>query len=131
MTRTSQKNASLDVLYGNMRIRRVEADPLAGTLIVRAVCVEGEEQTALYQDVLYSQLDPNAEGKRIAIVVELTPDELRGGKHQSPAARFQRDCELDNMDAVEEMSRRGYRLFLHFVGQSDEFLVVAKGLRVT
>ena len=118
------------VLYGNVRVRSVETNPLTGTLTLKAAYAEGQEQKIQYEGVLYSQIDADTEGRRVAIVTELTPEELRGEKHQSMAARFQADCGLNSLDAVEEMNRRGYRLFSHFVGKSDELIVVAKGLQV-
>jgi hypothetical protein len=131
VARTTLTEDGFGVLYGNARIRRVENDPLSGTLTITAVCAEGEEQKAVYQDVLYSQADPKAEGKHIAIVVELTPDELRDSKHLRPAARLQSDLGLVSLDALDEMNRRGYRLFCHFIAQREDLLVVAKGLRMT
>ena len=129
--RKTPEAGGLNVLYGNGRVRCVQTHPLNGTLVIKTVCFEGEEQTALYQQVLYSQIDQAAEGKRMAIAVELTPEELRGGKHRQLIKRFQADCGLENMDVVEEMILRGYRFFAHYIGASDELLIVAKGLQIT
>ena len=130
MVQTAWIRDSFDVLFGNVRLQRVETDPLTGTLTLRAACAEGGEQKILYEGVLYSQIGSGSEGKRIAIAVELTPDELRGDRHQFPAARFRTDCGLRDLDVLEELNRCGYRLFSHFVGVHDELIVVARGLLV-
>jgi len=115
-------------LYGNVRIRRIEPDLAAGALMVRAVYAESQEQKIYYYNVLYSQLDKTVEGNRIALTVEITPEEYRGAKHQISALRFQKDCGLQNLNSLEEMARRGYRLFMHYAGERDEYIVIAKSL---
>ena len=118
-------------LYGNVRVRRVERNQAAGALIIRAVYAEREEQEIVYSDVLYSQISKSVEGERIAMAVELMPDEYRGAKHESSSVRFQKDCNLQNLDSLEEMTRRGYRLFVHYIGERDECIVIAKSLRIS
>jgi hypothetical protein len=114
--------------YSNVRVRRISMNHASGILVVRAVYAEREEQKILYEGVLYSQLDQSAQGKHISLVVELSPDEYRDARHQTSAARFKNDCRLNNLDALEEISSRGYRLFSHYIGKSENSIVIAKNL---
>ena len=121
-------HGSDEFLFGNVRVRRIEPNPADGTLMVKVVYAEREEQEIQYDDVLYSQMGRNAEGARIVLAVELTPEEYRGVKHQNSATLFQEDCHLQNLDSLEEMKRRGYRLFIHYAGKRDEYIVIAKSV---
>lgn len=121
-------NSLGNLLYSNVRIRHVDQDPAAGTLLIRAVYAEREEQKILYDGVLYSQIDKAVEGKRMALAVEIMPEECRGEKHQAAIARFRKDCGLQSFDSIGEISRRGYRLFVHYIEAMEDCIVIAKNL---
>lgn len=126
MSRETQRSG--DLLYSNVRVRGVAPDIAAGALTVKVVYAEREEQKMLYDGVLYSQLDESSVGKLIALAMELIPDEYRGGKHMASAKKFQQDCNLKNLNALDEMVRQGYRIFTHYIGDQDEYIVIAKKL---
>lgn len=119
-----------DLLYSNVRVSSVAPDLASGTLTVKVICAEREEQRMHYDGVLYSQLDQSSEGKLIALAMELTPNEYRNGKHTSSAASFQKDCGLKDFNALDEMVRQGYRIFTHYAGDQDEYIVIAKRLLI-
>ena len=119
-----------DLLYSNVRVSSVAPDIAAGTLTVKIIYAEREEQKLLYDEVLYSQLGKDAEGKRIALAMELTPDDYREGKHSKSAVIFQKECKLKDLSPLDEMIRQGYRIFTHYVGEQDEYVVIAKRLLI-
>ena len=118
-------------IFSNMRVRRVEPDPATGALSIVAVYADREDQVIYYDGVLYSQMDHNTEGKRIVLTTEIDPESYRDAKHHISAVRFQQECGLVNLDSLEEMSRRGYRIFCHYTDERDEeYIVIAKKLQI-
>ena len=118
-------------LYSNVRVGSVAPDPASGELSVKVIFAEREVHSMLYEGVLYSQLNENAEGKRIALAIELSPDEYRNAKHRASSRSFQEECRLNGLDSLDEMIRRGYRIFTHYVGDQDECVVIAKRLNIS
>ena len=121
---------NLNIIYSNMQITRVETDPGTGLLTITGAFAQREAQKILYESVLYSQIDRSAVGERIAIAIELTPDELRGTDRRTLAARLIKDCGLTHVDALDEIARRGYRFFAHYIVNQEERVIIAKGLSV-
>jgi hypothetical protein len=113
-----------------MRVRHVESDQVTGTLLVKGAYADREEQKMLYNGVFYSQIDKSTEGKHIVLVEELLPEEFRDVKHQASIRRLQNDCNMQNLDSLDEMVRNGYRLFAHYAGKRDEYIVIARGLSI-
>jgi hypothetical protein len=124
------KAGRFSVLCGNIYVNRVETVPISSSLSIKSDCIGGLEERLMYSDVLYSQIDEDLEGERIAIVFELTADEFRDTDQGVPAARFLRECGLDNTDTLEEISKRGYRFFSHYIVNRGERVVIAKGFKM-
>ena len=120
-----------DVLFCYVLISRVENNEAKGTLTITALSGERERQKIVYQNVLYSQIGKESEGKRIAIAEELTPEELRSNRHRAAAQRFIDDCSLKNLNTLEKMMERGYHFYTHYIGEKYENIVVAKSLCIS
>ena len=121
---------NLNVIYSNVEIIRVETEPETGLLSIMSAYADSYEQRIVYENVLYSQIDQSAVGKRIAIVSELTPGDLRNVNRQALASRLIKECDLSNTDALDEMAKRGYRFFTHYIVNEDELIIIAKKLAV-
>ena len=118
------------VLYSNVRILNVDSSPLTGSLSLKTMDPGWGENTVIYENVLYSQIEARAEGKKITAVVELTPKEFRSPSHSEMAERFRKDSELVDLEPLEEMVRMGYRLFTHYSGDDGEDIVIAKKMTI-
>ena len=121
---------NLDIIYSNMQITRIETNPETGMLTITGAYAQREAQKILYEGVLFSQIDQNAVGERIAIAIALTPDELRTADRRTLAARLIKDCGLTHADVIDEIDRRGYRFFAHYIVNQEERIIIAKGLSI-
>jgi hypothetical protein len=117
-------------LYSNVRVRSVTPDTESGMLTLKVIYAEREEQRVIFDEVIYSQLGKNAEGRHILLAIELMPDEYRDAKHRTSAAQFLNDCKLKDLSSLEEIVKLGYRILTHYVGDQDEYVVVAKKLEI-
>ena len=121
---------NLNIIYSNMQITRIETNPGTGLLTITGAFAQREAQKILYENVFFSQIDQSDVGERIAIAIELTPDELRGADRKILADRLIKDCGLTHVDTLDEIARRGYRFFAHYIVNQEERVIIAKGLSV-
>jgi hypothetical protein len=67
---------------------------------------------------------------KISLAEELTPDELLLPKHSIGLTRLLSDLREERVDVMAKFAREQYRIFVHYSGKIDEYLVIAKRITV-
>jgi hypothetical protein len=124
------KNEIPRVLCGNIYVNSVENISISSSLSIKSEIIGGVEEQLLYSDVLYSQIDGNLGGERIAVVSELSAGEFCAVDNGVPAARFLRECGFESIDTLDEISKRGYRFFSHYIVNRGVRVVIAKRFKM-
>lgn len=119
------------ILFANMRIKQIIADTTEGTLCMRALYDEREYCNMRYDNVYYSQLDDKAVGRTIFLAEKLTFPEFRQSGSRDSMAVLVAECGAGNVEFLGELDRRGYNLFVHYLGKAAELLVIAKQMTIT
>lgn len=115
--------------YVSARITRVTSDEAGGELTVRVVSDGGEEHEIVYGEMYYSQLDGRSEGQVILLVTEAMPQELKKPRYEMAAAQLYEECGADD-GFLQDMYRRGNRLYVHHTEEGREYIVLAKHMNI-
>ncbi|MDR2137692.1 MAG: hypothetical protein LBO68_05315 [Synergistaceae bacterium] len=93
----------------------------------------------LYEDVLYSQIDETNAGLRVALVEELTLDELSELRHNMGRNRMLREAPERFTEFLHAVSLEEYRIYTHYTLKegprgtekgTEERLILARRVRV-
>lgn len=129
MQALGENPSSGNVLFSNVYIRRVVTDAAVGGLHLRGLYAQREYVDVVFLDVFYSQLGEGLAGSTITLAEELSLEELGEDRHAGCLARFYAECADADTLFLKGLVSRGYRFFTHYVGKTEEYLVVAKWAR--
>ncbi|MFT3985548.1 MAG: hypothetical protein QM697_16715 [Lachnospiraceae bacterium] len=117
------------VHYISARVVRVTSDEVEGELIIRAIFDDEKEQEIIYEEMYYSQFDRRSEGRTLTLIEEIGLPDLKKPGYEPAAARLYEDCDVDDT-FLENMYRRGNRLYVHHMEDGKEYLVLAKHMTI-
>jgi hypothetical protein len=87
-----------------------------------------------YENVLYSQIDETSVKLRVALVEELTFDELFELRHNKGRNRMMREGADKCRERIDKLSRGECRIYTHYCGdygmEMDESLILATGVQI-
>ncbi|TCL59044.1 hypothetical protein EDD76_105220 [Kineothrix alysoides] len=115
--------------YVSAWIVRITSDEAEGELIVRVLFDDKKEKEIIYEEMYYSQFDHRSEGIILTLIEEIGLRELRKPRYEAAAARLYEDCDADDV-FLENMYRRGNRLYVHHTESSGEYIVLAKHMTI-
>lgn len=117
-------------LYSNVTLRAMQADPADGTVRLKVSYDEREYQSILYSGVFYNQFEQSAIGEMITLAEELSPQELLPQQTRKSVMQFWEDCNYTDHAFLNDMVRRGNRVFLHYMGKGKEYIIIAKEILI-
>ena len=119
-----------EMLFGNVRIRQVNANAASGALLLRAIYDEREYMDVVYHDVFYAQFDESCKNVFVTLAQRVDAAELGHVRHAGSVRRMMSDCQCTSSLVFEELENRGYHFYTHYAGRDDEYLVIAKEFAV-
>ena len=113
-----------EFVFVNVSILRLRATEDGQTL--ELLFAGRERQTIRYAGVLYTSFRERDRGLRIAVAQRLPPRDLLDPRHARARLRMLRDGLWDAPELVARAERTGCSLYLHYVGEADEYPVLAR-----
>ncbi len=117
-------------LFGNVIVQKVYSG-VGGTLTLKTVYADYEDQTVVFHDVLYSELNDALLGKKVSVVVELPLEELEPSipvaVQQFLTKQMMND---DQEDLGEQLMKSGYHVYVAYEEHGGEFLTIAKSVTI-
>lgn len=130
MSDTVHEKAGEHFLYGNVRIRQLQMEETKEILYLDVIYADREEQQIRYDGVFYSAFDEKSVGLRIVMSEELPLRALETQEHRDSAQKFWKSCGGMEEGFLDVMAERGNKLFVHYVGKTDEYIVIARSISV-
>lgn len=117
-------------LFGNVIVQKVHSG-VGGTLTLKTVYADYEDQTVVFYDVLYSELNEALLGKKVSVVVELPLEEM-GPSIPVDVQQFlmKQITEDGQFDLGEQLTRLGYHVYVAYEEHGGEFLTIAKSVAI-
>ncbi|PNV60893.1 hypothetical protein C0033_17030 [Clostridium sp. chh4-2] len=117
-------NSGVFLVFGNVSVRKVYCD--GQKLILDVLYADREEQRITYSGLWYSAFHPWDQGAVVSTAERLPVKCLREPRHRPAMEHMIEDGVDDPEKLLTEAEAAGCRLFLHYVGETDEYAVLAR-----
>lgn len=117
-------------LYGNVEIQSVCPDEAEGKLTLWVVYAGREVQEVIYHGVYASQISPSLAGRRISLVEEVPLSILNDSRYAAAARQLFSFRDGATPEFISLAERRGNKLYLHYISQQSEYMVVARKVQI-
>ena len=117
-------------LYGNAILREIWPDEAGGTLLLKVLYAEREQQNVIYRGVYAGQFGSAQIGARILIAEEISLSILNEPCHRQAAAQLFSSRDPVTPEFLFLLQRLGSRLYRHYLDGQPECMVIARDMRI-